>query len=130
MRKRTARREDYLKLIYTLSRKGEVHGSDLADEFEVKRPTVSVFLKRLIENGDITMDEHHCIFLTQQGLSIAENTLDKHGVLVALFRDLGIPEQVAQLDACAMEHSISSETFIAFKQLLKERQHGGMAHEY
>ena len=47
MRRKMTRREDYLKLIYTLSRKGEVHGADLADELDVKRPTVCVYLKRL-----------------------------------------------------------------------------------
>lgn len=122
MKKITPRRENYLKLIHTLSKGGEVRGSDIADELDVKRPTVCVFLKRLVEYGDITMDEHHCIFLTQQGLTIAEETLDKHGVLLNLLRTLGVPDPVAKEDACAIEHSISPETFTAFKQLLQERE--------
>ncbi len=122
MRKKMSRREDYLKLIYTLSRKGEVRGADLADELDVKRPTVCVHLKRLVENGDIVMDKHHCVHLTAQGLSIAESTLDKHGMLLALFQDLGVPSSIATLDACAIEHSISPETYSALKQLLNERQ--------
>ena len=122
MKRKMTRREDYLKLIHTLSKKGEVHGADLADELEVKRPTVSVYLKRLIECGDITMDAHHCIHLTEQGLEIAESTLDKHGMLFALLQDLGVPSAVATEDACAIEHSISPETYSALKQLLNERQ--------
>ena len=69
MKQKMTRREDYLKLIYTLSQKGEVRGSDLADELDIKRPTVCVYLKRLVENGDITMDRHHCVCLTEQGRS-------------------------------------------------------------
>ena len=122
MRKKMSRREDYLKLIYTLSRKGEVRGADLADELDVKRPTVCVYLKRLVANGDIVMDEHHCVRLTEQGLAIAESTLDKHGMLLALFQDLGVPSCIATEDACAIEHSISPETYSALKQLLNERQ--------
>ena len=122
MRKKMSRREDYLKLIYTLSGKGEVRGADLADELDVKRPTVCVYLKRLVENGDIIMDEHHCVRLTEQGLAIAESTLDKHGMLLALFQDLGVPSSVATEDACAIEHSISPETYAALKQLLNERR--------
>ena len=122
MRKKMSRREDYLKLIYTLSRKGEVRGADLADELDVKRPTVCVYLKRLVANGDIVMDEHHCVCLTEQGLAIAESTLDKHGMLLALFQDLGVPSSIATEDACAIEHSISPETYSALKQLLNERQ--------
>lgn len=87
--KKMSRREDYLKLIYTLSRRGEVRGADLADELDIKRPTVCVYLKRLAANGDITMDEHHCVFLTVQGLAVAEATLDKHDMLSDLLQDLG-----------------------------------------
>lgn len=116
-----SRREDYLKKIYTLSQKGAVHGSDLAAELDIKRPTVSVYLKRLVEAGDILMDEHHCIRLTEQGLAIAATTLDKHGMLYALFEDLGVPQTVAAKDACAIEHNLSPETYLALKQLLKER---------
>ena len=122
MRRKMTRREDYLKLIYTLSRKGEVRGADLADELDVKRPTVCVYLKRLIERGDITMDEHHCIHLTEQGVAIAESTLDKHGMLLELLQNLGVPSEVAAGDACAIEHNISPETSSALKQILNERQ--------
>ena len=122
MKKKMARREDYLKLIYTLARKGEVRGAEIAEELDVKRPTVCVYLKRLVENGDIIMDEHHCVLLTDQGRSIAEATLDKHGMLFALLKDLGVPGGIAAADACAIEHSISPETYFALKQLLNERQ--------
>ena len=122
MKRKMSRREDYLKVIYTLSKRGEVRGADLADELDVKRPTVCVYLKRLIENGDIVMDEHHCVRLTEQGLAIAESTLDKHGMLYTLLQDLGVPSAVATKDACAIEHSISPETYSALKQLLDERR--------
>lgn len=122
MKKKMTRREDYLKLIYTLSQKGEVRGSDLADELDIKRPTVCVYLKRLVENGDITMDRHHCVCLTEQGRAVAESTLNKHGMLLALLLDLGVPEAVAAGDACAIEHNISVETYTALNQLLQDRQ--------
>ena len=122
MRRKMTRREDYLKLIHTLSRKGGVRGADLADELDVKRPTVCVYLKRLVDIGDIVMDEHHCVHLTQQGLQIAESTLDKHGMLLELLQNLGVPGEVAAGDACAIEHNISPETYSALKQLLNEGQ--------
>lgn len=122
MKKKMSRREDYLKLIYTLSGRGEVRGAELADELGVKRPTVCVYLKRLAENGDVIMDKHHCVRLTEQGMAIAEATLDKHGMLMALFQDLGVPDNIATADACAIEHSISPETYSALKRLLNERQ--------
>lgn len=123
MKGKMTRREDYLKLIHTLSRNGEVRGSELADRLDVKRPTVCIYLKRLADIGDIVMDTHHCVHLTPQGLAIAESTLDKHGMLLDLLLDLGVPEKTAAKDACAIEHSISPETYSALKQLLDERRH-------
>lgn len=122
MARRMSRREDYLKQIYCLSQKGEVHGAELADELGVKRPTVCVYLKRLAENGDVCMDAHHCVCLTEQGLATAQAIFDKHALLLALLQTLGVPRAVARKDACAIEHSISPETYTAFKQLLQERQ--------
>lgn len=124
MKRKMTRREDYLKLIYTLSQRGEVRGSDLADELEISRPTVCVYLKRLAENGDIAMDEHHCVHLTSQGLQIAESALDKHGMLLALLQELGVPRKIADKDACKIQHNLSPETYSAFRQLLMERQDG------
>ena len=67
MTQKMTRREDYLKLIHRLSARGEVRGADLADALAIKRPTVCIYLKRLVENGDITMDAHHRVSLTEQG---------------------------------------------------------------
>lgn len=122
MKQNMSRREDSPKLIYSLSRKGEVRGGDLADELNIKGLTVCVYLKRLAENGDIFMDEHHCVFLTEQGRSVARATLDKHGLLLELLQDLGVPCSIAAGDACAIEYNINPETYVALKQLLNERQ--------
>lgn len=43
--------EDYLKVIYVLSQKKEVHGADIAGKLGVSKPTVSVALKALAEEG-------------------------------------------------------------------------------
>ena len=124
MKKKMSHREDYLKLIHTLSQKGAVRGSDLAAELNIKRPTVCVYLRRLAENGDIIMDRHHCVQLTPQGLSVAESTLDRHGTLLELFQQLGVPASVAARDPCAIEHNLSPETYRALKRLLDERHAG------
>lgn len=122
MKKVTERRENYLKLIHNLSKTGEVRGADLATELNVKRPTVCVYLKRLVEYGDITMDEMHTVHLTDQGRQIAEAILDRHGMICTLLKTLGVPSEVAVEDACAIEHVISPETYGALKLLCQRRQ--------
>ncbi len=122
MNRVTERRENYLKLIHRLSKIGEVRVADLATELNVKRPTVCVYLKRLVEYGDITMDELHTVHLTEQGRKIAEATLDLLGMICPLLKTLGVPCEVAAEDACAIEHNISPENYSTLKQLLNERQ--------
>ena len=122
MKKKMTRREDYLKLIDALSKTGQVRGSQLAMELGVSKPTVCIYLKRLVESGDITMDENHTVHLTAQGQEVAESTRAKHNILFALLQSLGVPHTVAAKDACAMEHDLSPESFDALKKLVKERQ--------
>lgn len=122
MPRKITRREDYLKTINSLSGKGGVRGVDLAAELGVSKPTVCVYLKQLVEEGLITMDVHHTAHLTAQGREIAEQTREKHGILVDLLVSLGVPGEVAAKDACAMEHNLSAESFQALKELVQERK--------
>ena len=122
MAKSAARRQDYLKLIDQLSRNGKVRGVDLARELGVSRPTVSVFLKQLSQAGDIFLDSHHSIRLTDQGKTIANSIQEKNQILFTLLHSLGVPEDVAEYDACCMEHFLSDRSFEALKRLLEERQ--------
>lgn len=116
--------EDYLKTIYLLKKKHRsVRGVDIAEEMNVSRPTVSIILKRLIEEGYVTKNEEHEVFLTDDGREIAESTLKKNQMFKELLRDLGVDEKTAEADACEMEHAVSTESFEALK-LLVIRQKG------
>ena len=59
--------EDYLKTIYLLSKKREVHGAYIAEALGVSKPTVSIALKSLEKEGYLTRDERHAIRLTETG---------------------------------------------------------------
>lgn len=117
--------EDYLKTIYILERKHRgVRGVDIAEELNVSRPTVSVILKRLTEEGYITKNPEHEVFLTDEGREVAENTLRKNEMFKELLTELGVDEETAAADACEMEHAVSPKSFEALK-LLMTRQKGG-----
>lgn len=120
MGRKTTRREDYLRIIAQLSRKGKVRGADIARIQGVSRPTVSVFLKRLAAAGDITIDSHHNISLTGQGKAVACTILDKNFTLYTLLVQLGVPEEIARQDACRLEHTLSEQSCLALKKLLEE----------
>lgn len=114
--------EDYLKTIYLLEKKHSgVHGVEIAEELNVSRPTVSVILKRLTEEGYITKNPDHEVFLTNEGRTVAENTLKKNQMFKELLTELGVDEKTAAADACEMEHAVSAESFEALRLLIQKR---------
>ena len=116
--------ENYLETILILSQrkgKGEVRSIDIVNELEFSKPSVSVAMKNLRENGYITVDKDGYIRLTDKGLEIAEKMSERHTLLSQWLIKLGVDEKVAVEDACRMEHVISAESFAAIKK------HTGMA---
>ena len=70
--------ENYLETIYILSKQqSEVHAIDICTYLSYSRPTVSVVLRQMRENGLVTVNEDNHIFLTDEGLRIASETMEK-----------------------------------------------------
>lgn len=113
--------EDYLKTIYILSNQKDVHGVDIANEFGVSRPTVSVALKELAEEGYIFVDSAHEVHLTERGREIAEETYERHDIFRRLLTGLGVDEKTATADTCQMEPAVSRKSYEALKTLSAEK---------
>ena len=117
--------EDYLKTIYLLSKKREVHGAYIAEALGVSKPTVSIALKSLEKEGYLTRDERHAIRLTETGREIATATYERHQTFRTLLEDLGVDGKTAAADACLMEHAVSPESYEAIKGLAKRKKADG-----
>ena len=108
--------EDYLETILALQKKlGQVRSIDIANEMNFSKPSVSVAMKNLREKGYITIDETGHILLTECGEKQATDVLEKHTFLTNWLISLGVDKEIAQEDACRMEHDMSEETFLALK---------------
>ena len=115
--KRLESREDYLEKILQISQvKENVHAIDIAKEMNFSKPSVSVAMSKLKEEGLIEINKKGEISLTFSGRKIAEKTLEKHTILTKMLEFLGVSEEVAAEDACRMEHDISDETWEAIKK--------------
>ncbi len=108
--------EDYLESILTLGKKhGSVRSIDVANDLAVSKPSVSIAMKKLRENGLILMDEGGHITLLPEGEAIARQVYERHELLTRFFVQLGVPEEVAAADACKVEHVLSQQTFDCIK---------------
>lgn len=104
--------EDYLEAILMIQQeKGICRSVDVATHLNYSKPSVSVAMRNLENDGSITRGDDGSLVLTAKGLAIAENVLDRHRFLTSFFREIGVDPVVAEEDACGMEHSVSEETF-------------------
>ena len=112
--------EDYLEKILILSNKNSlVRSIDIVNYMKLSKPSVSVAMKKLRENGYILMDNDGYITLTKEGKKIAEKIYERHMLITKWLQDLGVPEEIASSDACKIEHVLSEETFDAIKEKYK-----------
>ncbi len=109
--------EDYLESILVIQRRnGYVHAVDIANELEFSKPSVSIAMKNLRENGYIAVNENNEITLTKKGREIAETIYERHTFLTNWLKALGVDSKIAAEDACRLEHVISAESFAAIKK--------------
>lgn len=109
--------EDYLEMILMLQeQKGYVRSIDIAAGLSVSKPSVSVAMKHLREDGYIFMDKDNFITLSESGMEIAQRIYERHKVLTRFLMQLGVNESDAREDACKIEHDISTATFDAIRK--------------
>ncbi len=109
--------EDYLETMLMLrEQNGFIRSVDVASRMGVTKPSVSYAVKRLRENGYITMDPEGLLHLTEQGGEIAERIYERHKLLSRLLVRLGVSPETAREDACRIEHDLSVETFEAIRR--------------
>ena len=104
--------EDYLERILMLQeRNGAVRSIDVAHALGYTKASVSVAMKKLRENGYITVDREGLLSLTGAGRQAAERVYTRHRLLTEFFVRLGVRPETAAADACRIEHDLSEETF-------------------
>ena len=116
--------EDYLEAIFDLDQeKKVVRVKDIARRLDVKMPTVTSMLKTLSKRGLVHYEKYEYVELTREGAAVGREMRRRHGILYRFLTDiLKIDFQVADEEACKMEHTLGEPTlasltdFMAFVQ--------------
>ncbi len=112
--------EDYVELIAQLIREhGEARTVDLARRLGVSHVTVTRTIARLQREGLVNTRPYRSIFLTDDGRSLAEVAEERHQLVVAFLRKLGVPERAAETDAEGIEHHLSDATMEVFRRFVE-----------
>ena len=119
--------ENYLETILMLSeRLPRVCSIDIVNELDYSKPSISVAMKNLRENGYINMDSEGSITLTSSGRGIAERIYERHRFFSDLLIRMGVDPDVATEDACRIEHDLSPESFRAFQDIAKRLEENNL----
>ena len=104
--------EDYLEIILMLSlQRKVVRVRDIARHKSVKMPTVTAALRRLAEKSLVEYAAREYVELTPVGNDIARRVVGRHRFLTRFLEQLlGVPADVAETDACGLEHHLSEIT--------------------
>ena len=92
--------EMYIETIYVLTKKGVP-------------PRAIGILKK---SGYVTVGADGAIALTEEGMHLAEKIYERHTILKAFFEKLGVSAEIADSDACKIEHRISDDSLEAIKK--------------
>ena len=114
--------EDYLETIYLLVQEhGHARVRDVARALNVKMPSVIKAVFELKKRDYVTQEPYGAVNLTDEGARVASAILERHTLLKKFLLVLGVSEQVAEVDACAMEHVLSPETLERIAAFIKKK---------
>ncbi len=101
--------ENYLETVFVLQREhGHAHVRDIAKTIRIKMPSVTEALRKLKKSNLVNYDRYNSITLTQRGKSISQKVMKRHKILFKFLHEvLGIDKNIAEEDACKIEHVIS-----------------------
>lgn len=116
----TSSLEDYLKIIYILSLdKGFVRIKDISKELSVANSSVVQAMRILSEIGYVVHERYGYVQLTDSGFKEAEKIFRKHVLIKDFLTNvLNVSNENAKIDACKMEHFLSSETISKIEEYM------------
>jgi Mn-dependent DtxR family transcriptional regulator len=118
---RTDRMEDYLEVIYELvQQKGYATTVDISSYLNVSSPSVTKMMQKLDETGYLIYEKYRGIKLTNEGIRIARNIRNRHGLLAEFFMIIGVDEETANNDAEGIEHHLHPETMKKLEEFINE----------
>jgi len=114
----------YLEVIYNIEQEnGIVRSVDIAKELGYSKPSVNRAINRLKDDGLISQEPYGQITMTKLGRETAEKIMNKHIMLTEyLMISLGLSREMAEADACRMEHVVSKDTMEAVKAYVNKNK--------
>jgi DtxR family manganese transport transcriptional regulator len=115
--------EDYVEAVADIAgNQGECRVADLAKRFDVSHVTVTKTVSRLVREGLLQTEPYGPVLLTESGRKLAEKCRNRHETVYAFLVALGVPDDVAAVDAEGIEHHVSPATLKTFAEFVQQQR--------
>lgn len=113
--------EMYLETILRLKmQQPTVRSVDIVETLDYAKSSVSRGVNLLKERGYITVGSGGEIELTESGKNKAEEVFERHKVITQAFIKMGASRDVAEDNACRIEHVITKDLFEIIKEYFSD----------
>ena len=103
-----------------LNEQGYARVTDVARKLNITRGSCSISMKTLKKRGYVKEDSNKFLHLSDEGKRLADKVERNDELLEILFRDiLGVSRDQARIDACKVEHLLSTETTLKLMAFIK-----------
>lgn len=114
----TASMEDYLEMVFRLSRKkGYTRIGDIAVALNVQPPSASNMIQKLAELGYIEYEKYGVITLTENGVLLGAYLLERHEIVERFLHVIGVTQHLLA-DTERIEHNLSPGTVACMDRLV------------
>ena len=122
----TVANEDYLECMVRIEREdGETEGVrsvDIATRLGVSKASVNKAVSALKAQGLVEQAHYGKVMLTEKGRETGSAVWYRHRLLrTFLVRELGVPFDRADDEACMMEHALSEDTMVRWQEYLEQQ---------
>lgn len=112
--------EMYLETILLLkSKRAAVRSIDVVEELGYAKSSVSRAVGLLAKKGYIVIDGAGDISLTEAGQAKAAGVYERHRIITKALMAIGAERELAESNACRIEHVISDDMFEILKNYIE-----------
>ncbi len=117
--------EMYIKVAHELQDElGSATVSDMADRLSVKAPSVTAALQKLDSMGMVKYRKYQNVKLTKKGIVVAKKLNQRNKTILDFLVMIGVDEEIAENDACEIEHVVNPKTIEKMAWYLKSVKTG------
>lgn len=122
--------EEYIETIFVLEQEnGRAQTGMIAAQMGVKPPTITEMLWKLEDAGLIRYESYNGAILTLSGRKMAQELMQKHRIIADFLEIFGIDRELAEVDACQIEHHVSVKTLKRLEQFVEFARHDAVTTE-